>query len=105
MTQEAEGSWFALAYLRCKSHGQHQDLEGLEVQVSGASGKVTSLPFASRSFPTKAEPVLYEPVTVPKAAEAAPGYVLNFWPLAASAVTKEPLSTGLRWQLLYWMST
>ena len=66
MAQECDGSWFALGYLRCKSHGQHQQLEGLEVQVDEAPARVVGIPFASRSFPARAVAAANKPVAVPR---------------------------------------
>lgn len=66
VTQSASNAWFALAYLRCKSQGQHQNLEGLSVQIGSAQGIVVAIPFATRSFPTDRGPQTNNPVSASK---------------------------------------
>lgn len=72
VAQASDGSWFGLGYVRCKSRGQHQDLQGLEVQVDSAPAKVVSIPYATRSF-APAPDTANEPVAVAQATEPPEG--------------------------------
>ena len=89
VTRAPDGSLFALAYLRCKSRGEHQELEGREVQVNTSPARVVGIPFATRSFPEGAAPDSVNPVVVAQApspssrcvcvAESACPHVISGW--------------------------